>query len=451
MAHILIGIMISFAAFCRVILRGKLDLLDWTLFAVAGVYCWGTAYVLWATSSGLNTALWERHIAPTDMATIAGHGVATILMTIGILYGWSGTAIFRLRKVKRANLYTITRALWILLAAAIAVQVLYSAAFGGLIAALDHAREVRSGLSTISNKWSFLRPLAGVVFLSSIGFWGLILSRRSSWFTIAGFILSLCFSFYLMLAWAGRLNALVILSVFPLSYLLNRVRSPLTSMALAGSALLLLLVFTHILSGFLQIKASDNALAFAAKEMSFPLANFFAWSGANVDYRVFSDIVAFPLFLLPQSVWQGYLVGVVDINTELITGTAKGVDGNTNGIPIDLISLGIAQLGITGVLIVGVVHGAIIGGFQSAINRMPTSGLYHAFGVYVGIRIAALGLFYTNPESFFKNHLATIIAIAVILLAAKRKPGSSHIHRTRFGQVEPQVSLDRTGSRHRSA
>ena len=91
------------------------------------------------------------------------------------------------------------------------------------------------------------------------------------------------------------------------------------------------------------------------------------------------------------------------------------------------------QASILGVIVVGVIFGALLRLIQRLLDGLANPGVRAVFEGYVALKIAVLGIFYAQPALVIKGNidlLVTAIAIVIILKApwlrwrAKRRQGS---------------------------
>ena len=83
------------------------------------------------------------------------------------------------------------------------------------------------------------------------------------------------------------------------------------------------------------------------------------------------DIVAIPLSFLPERLWPHGYATASQIITERIAGLPRGVGGVTEGIPTDIVTFSFMQLGVAGVLIVGVAWGWCLKRLDTWIRGLP--------------------------------------------------------------------------------
>ena len=426
MTTLAITLGLIFAVFCGVLavahsLRaGRMTLLDWALLALGGMYGLGWALVVAVTQAGGNP-FWEGWINPAE-ALYPLHTMSALLLTVGIGFGWYAPArLFRHRPMRQfsgrdpaARPWVL--AFWLILLLSVLTQWFYTRAYGGFLELLDYSRLIRAGIFEVDNPLSFLKPFGGLAMISAYGFFGLWLSRRHGLATFLGLALSFLFSLYILYSSLGRMGFLVFLATFPLGAALAYRRNPL-KLLLAGSAVFsAIIVLAYGVSVWLDTRAADTLLEFMARELAFPFASFFAqWSAGEHLFRGFRDFIAAPLFLLPSSWWINWVETVGQINTTVIMGAPKGESGVTGAIPVDLLTLGLMQVHIAGIPVVGFMFGVLLRVLQFLVDRIPMSGVRGVFEAYISLKIAALGVFYAQPNLIVSGNFALMMGVAIIV------------------------------------
>jgi len=213
----------------------------------------------------------------------------------------------------------------------------------------------------------------------------------------------------------GRIGFLTYLATFVLGAILYRRPRPFSLLFLGLGVLIAILVGVYCISIWLNLKPADNLLVFLVQELSFPFGSFFAQLdfGENL-FRCFKDFIVSPVYLLPSSLWTQWVEGVSQVNTALIMGAPKGKQGVTGGIPVDLLTLGLMQMSVYGIPIVGAVFGALLRLIQYLLDNINNPGLRAVFEAYIAIKIAVLGVFYAQPELFVSGNFALAVSLIII-------------------------------------
>ncbi len=416
-----------------------LTLLDWSVLAMGGVYGGAWAIVAFVAKKG-GTPFWDQWLLPfRDIYPL--HTLSALILLGAIWFGWVLAGSFHIvRKrdpyvYKSRNVGKLSMAMWTLLSIAFVTQWLYTRAYGGFIGYLEYSRLIRSGIFIVDNPLSFLQPFGGLVLFASFGFLGLWLTgcRRSG--QGLGFLLSFSFSLFMLYAWHGRIAFMVFLATFGLGIILLSKPRPSVMLAWGVTTMISIIVGAYFVSIWLNLKPADNFMSFMAKELAFPFGSFFAQydSGAHLC-RLFKDFIWTPVYLLPSSWWINWVENVGQINTAIIMGAPKGSQGVTGAIPIDLITLGFMQASIAGIVVVGLIFGALLRLIQRLIDRLYHPGVHAFFEAYIILKIAVLGLFYSHPPLFVRgnfNLLFTAVLIVFFLklprfkIVLKQKPALS--------------------------
>ena len=209
---------------------------------------------------------------------------------------------------------------------------------------------------------------------------------------------------YFTLGW----GELAFLHIWPRLFLVQSYpETTATLFIVLGTGIMIaILVGVYCISIWLNLKSDDNLLVFLARELSFPFGSFFGQLdfGENL-FRCFKDFIVAPVYLLPSSLWTQWVENVGQVNTALIMGAPKGVRGVTGAIPVDLLTLGLMQMFVFGILIVGAGFGALLRLIQCLLDNVANPGLRAVFEAYIAIKIAVLGVFMPSPRSLFRETL----------------------------------------------
>ena len=437
MTGLAISLGVGFALLCGILaikhssrLR-RTTLLDWALLGLGGGYGLGWALVVSVTWGGGNPT-WAGWIAPF-YSQYPFYSMCALLLLVGTGLGWflinpllhHGIAVLK-RKKRTRFVRRWVAASWFLLVLALFTQWLYTRAYGGFVELLIYSEMIRSAIFPIDNPLSFLRPFGGLAFIAAFGFFGVWLSERRNLGIALGLSLSMLFSLYLFYSFLGRIGFMVFIVTFPLGWLLSRRKFPLTALTIMAAVFILILVGVYGVSIWFDIKSADDLTSFLAHELSFPFGSFFAqWQAQEHLMRGFRDFLFAPLYLLPSSWWTNWVGDVGQVNTALIMGAPKGEAGVTGSIPVDLITLGLMQLKVYGIPLVGVLFGALLRVLQHWLDRIPLSGVRAMFEAYVALKIAVLGIFYAQPALFVSGNFE-LIAGAIVIVVFLR------FHRVRF-------------------
>jgi len=406
---------------------GRLTLLGWSILGMGGVYGVGWSIVVEVTRSGGNPT-WENWILPyTHLYPI--HTALTFVLMAAMYFGWLIFGSLFLRGGRKTSLLgskainqekRLLIAMWCLLITAFVMQWLYTLAYGGFLGLLEYSRSIRSAIFPIQNSLSFLQPFGGLALFASFGFFGLWLSRYRRPAVWLGLCLSSLFSLYILYSWMGRIGFLTYLATFVLGAILSRKPRPLSLLFWGLGIMIAILVGVYCISIWLNLKPADNLFLFLARELSFPFGSFFGQLdfGENL-FRCFKDFIVAPVYLLPSSLWTQWVENVSQVNTALIMGAPKGEQGVTGAIPVDLLTLGLMQMSVFGIPIVGAAFGALLRLIQYLLDNVANPGLRAVFEAHIAIKIAVLGVFYAQPALFVSGNFALLVSVMVIIFFLK--------------------------------
>lgn len=393
-------------------------LVSWSLLAIGLVYGLGWVTVVHAAISGTGFLGAERIVFDKDYWIF--YNLSILFSISGIFLGWNilrpatsfivgiSSRIFFLSYKELAFIA------WSMLIIAFILRYLYVSAFGGFFSYLEYSRAIRSGIFEIDNPWSFLQPFGHLVLFSSYIFWAARRDGNKTFFNFVGFWLAFLFSVYILYSWSGRAGFVIYLCVFLLAFIYLR-RFPAKMVVIGGTiGSLTTLYFLYIISNVFEIKGADNFSYYVVKEISFPFVSFFSQlERGDYLYRGFTDLLYSPLYLLPSSWTTGFIEGVEQINTLVISGAKKGDYGVTGTIPVDLITLGLMQAHVFGVFITSGVFGGFIKLLQVFFGAIKSDSLRCIFLAYAAVKISFISIFYANPSNF----VASIFPILLLILS----------------------------------
>lgn len=426
--------------------KRKFEYLDFLLITLAMFNGLGFAFVLWGSKNGLNTDLWTNRLVRYDAYSISIYFALNILLMTAIICGW--TIAGRIGRTSRAGskkvqvssgktelkepgrLYSmLERSAWLLFAFAFLSYVLYARAYGGFGGLLYYANVIRSGILLVNNPFSFLQRFGGFAFFASFIFFSLLIDKgregtrtKSS---IAGFIMSFCFSLYVLYSWDGRVAFMVYLLVFILGLIMYRSKSLIRLAGRLSIILVLGLVLIVVFDRLLNRSPEGMSITrLFVKELSFPSAAFITWLG-NDTFRWFKDILFAPFYLLPSRIWRNMLG--MDTASMLLTydfwGAYKGEAGVTGSVPADLLTFSYMQAHIAGVVIVGLLVGAVICFLQQLQDRIPLDSLRAVIGSNILLNLVILTVPYGEPYHILTRSFYLIggLILIFIIFARHRK------------------------------
>lgn len=368
--------------------KKKLENLDFFLATLALFNGLGYAFVFWGTGQGLNTFIWTARIESYDPASISIYFALNILLSAAVITGWS--IAYRLTKktqddrhlYSEKNIYSgINKLAWFLLFTAVAAYILYSKAYGGFGGLLKYSKLIRSGILTVYNPFSFLQRFGAFSFFSSFLFFSMIMDKNSyrdkGKVGITGFTLSFLFSLFVLYSWEGRIAFIVFLLSFVLAVVLYRYASIIRLMRIFLIIFILGLLLIIAVDRLLKRSPGDlSVTSLFVKELSFPSAAFISQFKSN-SYRWFKDILIAPAYLLPSRIWRNMLG--LDTASMQVTyefwGAYKGEAGITGSIPVDLLTFSYMQAHIAGVVLTGLLTGAVLFGLQRLQDNIPVKGV----------------------------------------------------------------------------
>lgn len=405
----------------RIMVRKRLDLVDWFVGTLGGFNGVGYAFIIWATQAGINPH-WERWILPYSRY----YWLPPILSLIAAGGVWMGATLagasWRSRE-EHAELtpravVEIRRFAWVFLFAGIFCYYLYTMAYGGFAEMLNYSALIRSGMFDaigIDNPLSFLKRFGGFAFFSSLLFYALVLEDRPKGhlriICLLGLVTSIGFSLYVLYSWLSRVAIAMYLSAFPLAYVYHRShQSHMIIFRLTPLVLAIAIGLPFLSLWMTPGKSSTSIIEFYARELSFPIISLFS-AIENDRFRFFFDLAVAPIYMLPSRIWSGVfgLDVVSNINTETILGYVKGEGGVTGTIPVDMVTFGYMQMGAFGVAIIGFCIGAGLVWLEKLIQWMPGKGLRSVLYAYSALMVSTLTVLYADPQHILYRNFHFII------------------------------------------
>ncbi|WP_303592715.1 hypothetical protein [Cobetia amphilecti] len=260
--------------------------------------------------------------------------------------------------------------------------------------------------------------------IASYGFFGLIISQHTRKIIIIGFFAAFIFSLYLLYTWLGRMGFLLYLFTFIFGFVLSKTTSLIKLLTLGALCFVLCLFSAYAVSNILSLKSSSSIISFIAREISFPFASFISQLENNNHLdRFLIDFIFTPIYLLPSSWWSSWFTQVGEINTEVIMGAAKGVDGVTGAIPVDILTLGLMQGHFPGVIITGIIFGILLRYLQFKVFSVNILGLRYMLEAYLILKISLFSLFYAQPNMVIIGNfplIASVLLCSFFLFAKER-------------------------------
>lgn len=429
---IFLSILLFFSSFGLALLyaqpkKGTI-LLPWALLAIGLLYGLGWVCVVLSTGSG--SFLGQSWI-PAGRGYYLLFNLLGFALLFGVVVGWSiRTRLNAKVKFLASNLSSLDevhllRFSWFVLILSFFIRWVYVSAFGGFVSYLDYASSVRSAVFVVHNPWSFLQPFGGLSIFSFYMFFSILfLSDKVSALSFVrklsvwtGFLCSLIFSVYILYSYMGRVNFIVFIFVITLSIFYFRGVS--LRFLITGSLVGVVagLWSIYLISNYFDVKGGNDFSLFVAREISFPFVTFFSQLlTPYLSPRFFVDILISPLNLLPSSWLSTWYIGPSEVNTIIISGAAKGTHGVTGGIPVDLLSLGFMQLGVAGVLVIGIMFGLLLRFFQYFFDGILVSGFKHVLLAFATLQIAFLPVAYAQPAHLIAAIFPMVVVVCLMYL-----------------------------------
>lgn len=414
---------IGFFLFCtllvllRIELEKKFQTIDYSVLSMGVVYGLLLPIVVHGASE---VDFQGSEFIIYNMDIIYVHTFSATIGVIGLLIGWYSVNV-RQRNYFRGffqnyTVKTMTLFFYMLLGFAFLAVYLYTYDYGGFFGYFEYNRYIRSGIfdGFQRSRFSFLWPFGSLAVVACIGFWGLILSGKRGPVVLLGFFSSFLFASYVLYASLGRVSMVVFAAVFPFSVILKCKISPIFWFIFYIIAAVFGVMILFVISNVLGIKGADNIYVYISREASFLFVSFFANLMEGDKFNLFWEIALFPAYLLPSSWTSSWLSGASDVNTKLIMGFVKGEGGVTGAIPTDMLTFGLMQMHLFGVVIYSFILGFFIRMVAEISQSFALNGMSCAFLAYIIMRIGVFSLFYSYPKHIVSVCFPFIVIIVMI-------------------------------------
>ena len=294
---------------------------------------------------------------------------------------------------------------------------LYCRAYGGYLGYLEYSSFIRSGITDlVYNRWSFLIVFRDCVIISSYLLYSQIKDNGSIKKTrMILFIISFICSLMILYANRGRLTFVIYITVFLVTYYIDKRKSKYIrwNNISWGIAILVVIVFgINWVSDLVGRSSGFNMWEVICNESAFVFANFKSLLNkmSIADARLFLDIISYPVFLMPSSIWRKFLPDTAsDIMTIMINGDKKGQGTVFGETPIDAISIGYLQLGIIGVFVFAVFFAVIAAKLYNRVSKIPNVKTRGILAVNIIIDIFVRSLCYADSYNIVQRSFSLVI------------------------------------------
>lgn len=298
----------------------------------------------------------------------------SIIAYIFINFGYFYLGKYTLRKSNiKADYKEIDKSLFIaaiiILAIGTLSLLLWTKAFGGPIAILPYANQLRSGLSDIYNPWSFMMKFCMLSLFSTYIFVGLWSKNRVKKYIIFTLISAIPSILYLLANSSRMMLVMYFIFCFlihnQVNYIYHNGKIKLTryflvaiiGLILMSSAEAIMLLFQEKYKE-INIDINFNVLDILKNEFFYPAISgqgaITAFQDNVVNYRFFKDVISGILSWLPSRFRPEYLPRLEDINTLYIMGTTK-----LGYLPPDFLAVCMYDFGYLGFVILPSVFGIL--------------------------------------------------------------------------------------------
>lgn len=398
--------------------KSYVPLISWSMLAIGLVYGIGSSIVFYESYSSelfLGSEIIAAHSEYWPL-----HGILTLSLIFGIILGWKAPLI----NIKNVNsFFEFNKNQLIFISFTIFfigffLRWIYVQAFGGFGGYLEYSRLIRSGIFEIDNPYSFLQPFGYLVVLACYLFFSILIKNKNNLIVALGFFLSFFSSLYILYSNVGRVAFITFLASLLLINLYYKGIKPYKIILFLLFSFPLVFLFLYFLSNYFEVKGAENPFSYFVKEVSFVFATFLVQYSEGNLYRFFLDFIIAPIHFLPSSFTQNIYETASQTNTILFYGAKKGDESVTGGIPVDLLSLGVMQLNVFGVLPVGFLFGYLLKNFDDFLLKIKNSYIQIALLPYISLRISFMGVLYAHSDHFISG-MFPIVTLLIVMVMVK--------------------------------
>lgn len=376
-------------------------------------------------------------LVPSDLSLYAGYAVLySIIVIIFSVATFLGSSlqfhwILQLRRkamVSKPLPQNIALRLsicgWLLIALSLLAYWLYSQAYGGFVSLFFKAPLLRAGLLDVESKanpWSILGKMGGLAIVASYIFFGILVAREKQTkylfhkTNIIGLLLSMFFSLYVIYTWYSRSHLIFYLTAFALGPQVYKNRLRLSKRLLIVTLVLIVILITllpFVSSHLIRRMRAESLVEYIKLDASIRIIPLFVLL-ESPEYRWFRDIGYIPIYFLPQRFWRQYIDTASDIITVKVFGIKKE-EGAEGAMVIGIVPFAYMQMGMLGVVLLGLVWGI----FLKIINwwllaKLP-SGVGDTLYAYVALRLVISSVWGADPQVIIYNHLDIIIGLILL-------------------------------------
>lgn len=262
---------------------------------------------------------------------------------------------------------------------------LYARAYGGFFDLYEYTIAIRNGISTINNPFSFLQKFGSLSQISCYGFLAMYdekkINLKFRYKSLCMFILSFIFSIYYLLSLGGRGSVMFFLLTLVMYYIFKYTNNlKVIILKYWGYFIYIFVAFLCVDIFWHRSDQMSGILEYIGKGWSI-LVVAFKMSLGDIQYRHFLDLIVFPLYLLPSSIWNSKL-NIITANeymTYLIQGGYKGdiiggklITGEAN---TGFIAYSYMQYSLVGIIVMAFILGIFLKYLDINISNIKYNSL----------------------------------------------------------------------------
>lgn len=223
---------------------------------------------------------------------------------------------------------------------------------------------------------------------------------------------------------AGRIAVLVFGLTFFIGFVFRKTKHPILYICIVSILSLSLLgtlddLFYYLSYGIVR-ESSRGGLQFIVNEFAFPYLNLLNIMEINAIYglRWGADFVSWIINIVPSSILSIFGLSKVASSYHTVTEYYRLTVGTSGGIPTDILSLGIRQFGLMGLLLISLLLSKICRFLDGIIAKVHSNNYY-----FITLRISSIMFLiipYGDIDSFVRNRFDMILVFLFALVVSRK-------------------------------
>ena len=328
--------------------------------------------------------------------------------------------------------YSDTRIYHIALAAGIltliigiTAEIFIANSFGGILKAIAMGDKIRAFGSDRTNYIAQNRLFIFILMVSSLAstyFFVYTLRIYRRFIIKLLFLLSLLASIFFLMFNAGKLGILLFILTFFIDFAYRKTKHPFifTGVFLIIGLLLLGLLdnlFFYLSYGYFN--ENNSSMMSFINEFSFPYFNILNVSKINDIYgfRWGVDFVSWVVNIIPTGILKIFGLAKIESQYMFTTEYYNHITGFSGGIPTDLLTLGIRQFGIIGIVVISILISVLCKYLDRIIDKIHSTKF-----TFMTLRISSIMFIlvpYADLDAFVRNKYDMLLILIFSIIVHK--------------------------------